>query len=235
MISTKTAKIISILPEKFVKFISTKVLDRYMKKYARINIEGLDNIKDINKPVIYVCNHLSNADALVIKKVLKGIDSPTFVAGVKLSRNVVTNLAIITCKTTNIKPNSPDKEGLKNIISLVKSGESIVIFPEGTRSREKKLNEAKKGILLIAKMAKAPIVPMAINGTEKLYPISEDGDMSSEEFHNADVNVSIGEAFNLITKQEGEDRKSYEERAIKDIMYRIAELLPKEYRGIYAK
>lgn len=235
MISTKTAKMISILPDKFVRIISTKVLDRYMKKYARMKIQGLENIKDIQKPVIYVCNHLSNADALVVKKVLKGIDSPTFVAGVKLSRNVVTNLAISTCKTTNIKPNSPDKEGLKKIISLVKGGESIVIFPEGTRSREKKLNEAKKGVLLIAKMTKVPIVPIAINGTENLYPINEDGDMGAESFQNADVNVKVGKMFNLISKREGEERKSYEDRAIKDIMYRIAELLPKEYRGVYLK
>ncbi|SHK34035.1 1-acyl-sn-glycerol-3-phosphate acyltransferase [Hathewaya proteolytica DSM 3090] len=235
MISTRTARLISILPEKLVRRIADKVLDGYMKRNANIIIEGLDNVKNAKKPVIYVCNHLSNADALVLKRVLQKYDSPTFVAGVKLSQNVITNLALGTCKTTNIKPNSPDKDGLKRIIELVKGGESIVIFPEGTRSREKKLIEAKKGVLLIAKMAKAQIIPIGMVGTEILYPINESGDMSAEEFHKADVHVKIGKPFELPKKAEDEDRKSYEERAIRHIMYNIAELLPEKYRGIYSK
>ncbi len=62
-------------------------------------------------------------------------------------------------KTTNIIPNTADKEGFKKIIKLVKQGERLLIFPEGTRSRV--------GSLLEAKMTGAPI---GLNGTEKLLP-----------------------------------------------------------------
>jgi 1-acyl-sn-glycerol-3-phosphate acyltransferase len=106
---------------------------------------------------IFICNHLSNSDGLVLNRALKEID-PTFVAGVKLSNNTVTSIGVNVMKTTNIKPNTADKEGLKTIIKLVKQGASLLIFPEGTRSRVSSLIEAKKGIFLIAKMTGAPIV-----------------------------------------------------------------------------
>ena len=157
MISTTTAKIINILPDKLVTYISKKIIGKYLKKYANINIVGTENLKGIKTPTLFICNHLSNSDGLVLDKALKEID-PTFVAGEKLSNNAVTSIGVNVIKTTNIKPNTADKEGLEKIIKLVKQGESLLVFPEGTRSRVNSLIEAKKGILLIARMTGAPIL-----------------------------------------------------------------------------
>lgn len=212
MISTKTAKMINILPNKFVKYISKKVVDKYLKKYANINIQGSENLTEIKTPTIFVCNHLSNADGLVLDKALKEIE-PTFVAGVKLSNNAVTSIGVNVIKTTNIIPNSVDKEGLKKIINLIKQGESLVIFPEGTRSRVGSLIEAKKGILLIARMTGAPIVPIGLYGTEKLLPINKEGDMSAETFNDADVYINIGKQFEFPKKAKDQDKKEYEDFA----------------------
>lgn len=232
MISTKTAKMINILPNKFVKYISKKVVDKYLKKYANINIQGSENLTEIKTPTIFVCNHLSNADGLVLDKALKEIE-PTFVAGVKLSNNAVTSIGVNVIKTTNIIPNSVDKEGLKKIINLIKQGESLVIFPEGTRSRVGSLIEAKKGILLIARMTGAPIVPIGLYGTEKLLPINKEGDMSAETFNDADVYINIGKQFEFPKKAKDQDKKEYEDFATNYIMKKIAGLLPEDYRGVY--
>lgn len=86
MISATTAKIINILPNKFVTYISKKMVNKYLKKYASINIQGSENLKGLKTPTIFICNHLSNSDGLVLDKALKEID-PTFVAGIKLSNN----------------------------------------------------------------------------------------------------------------------------------------------------
>ncbi|WDV48056.1 lysophospholipid acyltransferase family protein [Clostridiaceae bacterium M8S5] len=232
MISTTTAKIINILPDKFVTYISKKVVDKYLKKYANINVQGSENLKVIKTPTIFICNHLSNSDGLVLDKVLKEID-PTFVAGVKLSTNAVTSIGVNVIKTTNIKPNTSDKEGLKKIVKLVKQGESLLIFPEGTRSRVGSLIEAKKGILLIARMTGAPIVPIGLYGTERLLPISKDGDMSTENFDYADVNIIIGKQFDFPKRAKDQDKKEYEKFTKNYIMKKIAELLPENYRGVY--
>lgn len=232
MISTTTAKIINILPDKCVTYIAKKVVDTYLKKYANIIIEGSENLKGIKTPTIFICNHLSNSDGLVLDKALKEID-PTFVAGVKLSNNTVTSIGVNVIKTTNIKPNTADKEGLKKIIKLVKQGESLLIFPEGTRSRVGSLIEAKKGILLIARMTGAPIVPIGLYGTEKLIAINKEGDMSAEIFNYADVHINIGKQFKIPKRAKEQDKKEYDYFSIKYIMKKIAELLPENYRGVY--
>ncbi len=232
MILASSARLINCLPNRFVRYISRKVVDRYINKYARINTAGSENLELIETPTIFVCNHLSNSDGLILDKVLKAID-PTFVAGVKLSSNDVTSIGSNIIKTTNIRPNTADREGLKKIIKLVKQGESLLIFPEGTRSRVGSLIEAKKGILLIAKTTGAPIVPIGLYGTERLLPINKDGDMSAEEFDYADVHIRIGKQFKLPERAKDQERKEYESYAIGFIMSRIAELLPEEYRGVY--
>jgi len=232
MISTAAAKIINILPDSLAKFISKKLVDQYLKKYASIDVEGGENLKGIKKPTIFICNHLSNSDGLVLDKALKEVD-PTFVAGVKLSDNAVTSIGMHVIKTTNIKPNSADQDGLKKVIRLAKQGESLLIFPEGTRSRVGSLIKARKGILLIARMTGAPIVPIGLYGTEKLLPINKGGDMSAETFHYADVHINIGKQFVLPKRAIEQDKKEYEGLAIKYIMRKIAELLPESYRGVY--
>ena len=232
MISTATAKIISILPDKLVTYISRKVVDRYLKKYASINVEGSENLKGIKTPTIFICNHLSNSDGLVLDKALQEIN-PTFVSGIKLSDNAVTSIGVNVVKTTNINPNTADKEGLKKIVELIKQGESLLIFPEGTRSRVGSLIEAKKGILLIARMTGAPIVPVGLYGTEKLLPINKEGDMSAETFCYADVYINIGKQFECPKRAKEQDKKEYEDFVAKYLMKKIAELLPEDYRGVY--
>jgi 1-acyl-sn-glycerol-3-phosphate acyltransferase len=233
LISTTAARIINVLPNKLVTFISKKIFDKYLKKYADITIEGSENLKGIKTPTIFICNHLSNSDGLLLAKALKEIN-PTFVAGVKLSGDAITNIGASVLKTTNINPNDVDKDGLKRIINLVKNGESILIFPEGTRSRVRSLIEAKKGILLIARMTGAPIIPLGISGSDILFPINNEGDMSEETFNYASVHINIGKQFELIPRLSEQDKKEYQEFTIRYIMKKIAELLPESYRGVYS-
>lgn len=224
-------KSINLLPEPFViKFVKFYV-NQQLRKHARLDIKGLDNLNcDYNRPFLFVCNHLSNSDGLVLNKVLEK-ENVIFVAGKKLSSNSFTNLGFKIVKSISISPNSPDKAAIKEVINTVKKGNSIFIFPEGTRSRTAKMIEAKKGILLFAKLTNAPIVPIGIWGTEKFMPINDE--MDKEAFYDADININIGEVFSLPKKRDDETKESFEANCLNHIMMRIANLLPKEYRGFY--
>jgi len=232
MISKVVLRIIDVLPDKVVSFIANKLLDAYINKYANIKTYGMEKIVDIKSPIIFICNHLSNADGIVMNRLLKD-NNVTFVAGIKLTDNKLTKLGFHVAKTINIKPNSADKEAISKIVNTLKQGNNIFIFPEGTRSRNGKMAEAKKGLLLMAKLSKATIVPMGIWGTEKLLPINET-DMASERFNYADVNIKVGEPILISTKSEDEDKNQYHDRAMHEIMMSIALLLPEQYRGVYS-
>lgn len=232
MKSNTLVKMVELLPNKVKESVSKWYVNHLLKKYASISVSGEEYISSLSQPVIFICNHLSNSDGLILNKVLKTVD-PTFVAGVKLSQNSVTSIGMNVVKTTAITPNSADTKSLKSIIKLVKKGESILIFPEGTRSRTGSMLEAKKGVLLIAKMTGAPIIPIGLYGSEKLLPINKDGNMGSEVFNPASVNVNIGQAFNLPTRDETQDKKAFDTYSLEFMMKKIALLLPESYRGYY--
>lgn len=232
MISPGMSKFIGMLPEGLIKFLANKILYGYVAKYAKIKVTGMENLKGIQKPILFISNHLSNSDALVLNKTLKDQDL-TFVAGVKLSGNVLTNLGIHITKTIQIHPNTADKDAISNMVKYLKAGNNILIFPEGTRSRTGKMIEAKKGIVLIQRLSKATVIPVGLSGTEKLLPINE-SDMAREEFRYADVNVNIGKPIEIVPREKDEDRKEYDDKILNVFMKSIAALLPEDYRGVYS-
>ncbi len=234
MISKTTAKLIKLLPEGLVVKIARNKINGYLKKYADIKIDGYENIEKAEGAKIFISNHLSNSDGFIIEKVLKEKYDPTFVAGVKLSNDPVTNLGTKIVKNIPIKPNSADKEAIMAMINVVKGGENLVLFPEGTRSRTGSMIEGKKGVLLVARMSKANIIPISLWGTEKLLPINKGGDMGSEKWNEAEVNVNIGKPIQLPKKEKEESKHEYDERCLRYLMEAIAKGLPEKYRGVYS-
>ena len=93
--------------------------------------------------------------------------------------------------------------------------------------------EGKKGVVLIARMSKAKIIPISIWGSEKLLPINKEGNMGHEKWNYADVNVRIGEAVSLPNKLREESKHQYNDRCLQHIMKGISVNLPEKYRGIY--
>lgn len=221
-------------PEGFQVFAANKAINYIFKHIAILHVEGKENLPAKNEPVIFICNHLSNLDGPALHRVLGEYD-PTYVAGQKLSNDPFTGLFKRIYKSINIKPNSPDKTAMKEIIQRLRSGETVVIFPEGTRSRVGSMIEGKRGILLMAKLAKAKIVPLAMVGTDKVLPINKDGNMTTEKLHKGDIHITIGPAFHVPEKAEGESKEAYEDRAMNTIMRSIASMLPPAYQGVYGE
>jgi 1-acyl-sn-glycerol-3-phosphate acyltransferase len=63
-------------------------------------------------------------------------------------------------------------QGLKETLRRLRNGGVVVLFPEGTRSRDGRLGELKSGIAVLATRAKVPIVPAGIAGTFEAWPRS---------------------------------------------------------------
>ncbi|WP_040327599.1 lysophospholipid acyltransferase family protein [Clostridium ihumii] len=219
------------LPKDMREKVLRSKIEECCKTYGHLKINGEENLKGIEGPIIFISNHLSNSDGMFLDIALKEY-KPVFVAGEKLSKNHFTNLVLDLVERVIIKPNSADKDAIAAVINTLKSGRNIMIFPEGTRSRTCEMIEAKKGIILIAKLSKATIVPVGITGTEKFMPINKN-EMESEEICEANVELNVGKPFKLPAKEKDEDRNEYHERALWEIMTSVSTLLPEEYQGFY--
>lgn len=138
---------------------------------VKIEVSGLDNIPD--EACLYVGNHNSYFDILVTETVIPS--GTGFVSKDSLQKipGLSSWMNLIHCLFLN---RTDVREGLKMILTgadYLKEGYSMFIFPEGTRSRDGHIGEFKGGSLKMAQKAGAPIVPVAISGSSKLFEKNE--------------------------------------------------------------
>ncbi|ADO68506.1 lysophospholipid acyltransferase family protein [Stigmatella aurantiaca] len=227
---TALFSLLALLPDRPRRAVVRQVIDRVWKRYADMQVHGREHLP--LGPALYVCNHLSNADGLTLQRALQPLRI-WFLAGVKLRRTAMTRLASEAVNTIFIRPGSPDIEALRRAVAALKEGRSVLVFPEGGRSRTGALLRAKKGVSLIAHRTGVPIVPVALTGTERLLPIDE-RNMGGERLHRARVTVRIGPPFGLEALREEVHGASDPRQALADaMMRRVAALLPPEYQGEY--
>ncbi|MGL5051202.1 MAG: 1-acyl-sn-glycerol-3-phosphate acyltransferase, partial [Fusobacteriaceae bacterium] len=157
--------------------IKTNIVGRIIKAlmkpififYIKQKVTGKENL--LSTPTIYVGNHQSFMDAplfnnMVPNRLFKKI---YYVAKVK---HFDTGIKRILADNSNIIIMDINKnvgETLKNAAAVLKSGGSIVIFPEGARTRDGKINEFKKSFGIVAKELNVPVVPFGIKGAYNLY------------------------------------------------------------------
>ena len=145
---------------------------------VKLEVNGLDNIPD-DQAVLFVGNHISFFDIIVTYPLMK---RPTGYIAKKEIRKVPFLswwMYFVNCIFLDRK--NP-RQGLKSVLEAsekIKNGTSIFLFPEGTRSKNGKLAEFKDGGFKIATKAKAPIIPIGIQGTsdilENHFPIIKSG------------------------------------------------------------
>lgn len=132
----------------------------------RIQVEGLENIPE--EPCIIMFNHQSALDILAYMSVLpidwraimkKEVGQIPFIGWVaRLSGHYLVAR----------DGSSSDTKEVKKIVSKIRSGPSVIVAPEGTRSKDGKLLPFQKGGFLIAVLARVPVVTMVITGGTKL-------------------------------------------------------------------
>ena len=114
--------------------------------------------------LIIACNHISEMDPPVL-----GFSIPrTFaiMAKVELFKYRFGEYFLKKLNAFPVNRAGIDTKALRTAIDILKRGEAVIIFPEGTRSRDGRLLPAKAGISLIASASRAPVLPVFIWGTD---------------------------------------------------------------------
>lgn len=134
----------------------------------RIETVGLDRIP--SGPTIVVANHQSYADVVALLAVLPG--KPRFVGKEELQRMPIVGRAMRAGGHIFIRRESGKHAlaALSRAAEEIRSGGTVVVFPEGTRSRNGELGPFQGGACVLAKQARVPITPVAIVGTAQVNP-----------------------------------------------------------------
>ena len=135
---------------------------------SEVHVYGIENLPK-EGAMLFISNHQSNFD---IPLLLSSIPIPNGV----IAKKELGNVPFITRWMKHINCLFMDREDMKQSmqiiidgIKLLKSGYSMVIFPEGTRSKGGPVGEFKAGSFKLATKAKVPIVPLTIDGTHKIF------------------------------------------------------------------
>jgi 1-acyl-sn-glycerol-3-phosphate acyltransferase len=134
-----------------------------------LTVEGLERLQP-GQTYVYAANHRSQFDIFVLLAALPGMF--TFVAKKSLFQVPVFGQAITRMGSVPV-----DRSNLQEAIASlnlaaqhVRRGLSMIVFPEGTRGKDRELLPFKKGVFVMAQKAGQPIVPVSLSGTAAIQP-----------------------------------------------------------------
>jgi 1-acyl-sn-glycerol-3-phosphate acyltransferase len=206
----------------FYWFLTRVVAWLLFTRLMRCRIGGRENVPP-RGALIVVSNHMSWMDPPLL-----GLALPrqiTFTAKTEIYRNPLVGFAVSSYGAIRVKRGKPQRQALDELRGLLARDGVVCLFPEGTRSRGR-LGRGRPGVAMIAMRTGAPVLPVAITGTERVR-----GFLGL--FTRPTITVSIGQPFTLPLLEGAVGRAQL--LSMSDmIMGRIAALLPPRYRGHYA-
>jgi 1-acyl-sn-glycerol-3-phosphate acyltransferase len=157
--------------DKFLFAVSRLVMRLILKIIGvRIRVHGAAGI-DFSRPMLMVCNHLSNLDGPLLYSALPG--EPRVLIKSEARRIPLIGLVLKLAGFVFVDRQNARRrqEALNAAVATIKKKRcSFLVFPEGTRSRSGRRQDFKKGGFMIALKAGVPVLPVKISGSYQLMP-----------------------------------------------------------------
>lgn len=133
----------------------------------RLRASGVENIPR-SGGCLLASNHQSFLDPPLVAAFLPR--EMHFMARRSLFRNPLFRALIVRCNAFAIERDTADVKGVKDAIGRLGAGNLLLVFPEGTRTRDGTVGPMKAGIGMLAERAAVPIVPVLIEGAHRVWP-----------------------------------------------------------------
>jgi 1-acyl-sn-glycerol-3-phosphate acyltransferase len=134
-------------------------------------IKGFDSLNvPASGPVLLASNHESFLDPPTIA-VLLYHRHLEFLARASLFKSFFGRV-IQALNAIPLKDDSGDAGAIKEVLRRLELGRAVLVFPEGSRTRDGQMQPFKRGVALMVKKAKCPVVPVAIAGAFERWPIN---------------------------------------------------------------
>src|SRR6202165_5422305 len=138
----------------------------FTEAMAHPKVEGREWVRELERPVIFAANHSSHADtSLVLHSLTDKARDRTVVAAAAdywFKRPLLGNIVSLFLNTFPFSRTGGAQAQLHSSSQLLKSGWNLVLFPEGSRSPDGRIQEFKPGVGYLAKETGTPVVPMHI-------------------------------------------------------------------------
>jgi 1-acyl-sn-glycerol-3-phosphate acyltransferase len=201
------------------------LLGHFLKLFfCRLQVEGREHVP-AQGGFVYACNHNLGPDYVVLgwtspRQVYFMAKSEIFYVSPLLTR------LLESIGTFPIRRGAGDNGALTSAVEIVHQGKALGMFPEGTRSRDGRLQPGRSGVARIALTADVPILPVVVLNSEKMFP------RPWLPWNRPLVTVRYGEPF----MPSGDPANPGDIQQTTDrTMREIAGLLPPERRGIYGE
>jgi 1-acyl-sn-glycerol-3-phosphate acyltransferase len=196
---------------------------------SRIAVEGAIDEIPRDGPLIIAANHASNLDAVVLGSwLIPRLGRRIHWLGKKeLFAWPIVGWAAANGGVHPVDRDGADVEAFRLARRILDEGHVLFVFPEGTRSPDGRLQTARDGVALLALRTGAPIVPIGIAGSNRVWPKGQ-----TLPHPGGHVTVRIGSPFRPADiLPPGTDRRAAKALVTAAIMDRIAALLPPSQRG----
>jgi 1-acyl-sn-glycerol-3-phosphate acyltransferase len=195
-----------------------------LKLFSDYKVEGQENIPE-SGPMLVAPNHLSNLDPAIVAAALPR--PPVFLAKQELFKF---RLGAMLMRAYGAYPVDRNRANLRTLNwingQLLSEHRIAMVFPEGTRSKTGGLLRGHPGLAHVAISTGVPVVPIALTGSENLQNVLK------VVKPTATLRLKIGKPFVVAESEVRLSRKRAAD-VTKEVMVRIAKLLPEDKRGDY--
>ena len=191
--------------------------------FGRLEVRGEEAVPPYG-PLILVANHLSFNDPPLLLSIIRR--RLNFIGKQELFGNPISRFTLQGFGVHSFDRSGHAVDMVRLTLRMLAEDRAVALFPEGHRSPDHSLKQGMPGAAYIAFKSQATLLPVAISGTEK-FPTWR------LPFPLCQIRVTIGQPFTL-PMLEGRPSRAILKSLTDMIMYRIAALLPEEYRGVYA-
>ena len=203
--------------------VTNWVMRRIFQTICRIDVAEMRKIP-ARGPLLVVGNHINFLEAPIM---LPHLDPRPVVGLAKEEswKNPLFNFLYTQWNLIPIDRGLVDREAFKRSVEALTQGNILAISPEGTRSKDGRLQQGKPGVVALAVRSGAPFLPIAFFGHENFW-------QNFKRLRRTPFHIKIGLPFRI---KPGVDALARDARQpiTDEIMYKIAELLPEQYRGYY--
>jgi 1-acyl-sn-glycerol-3-phosphate acyltransferase len=187
-------------------------------------VVGAENVPR-QGPLIVCPNHSATLDPPMVPAFLPRDDSWSMAKSEFFKGGFVTWL-FRHYQAFPVVRHTADRTALRTAFDILKSGQALIMYPEGTRVESGVLAQPEPGAGFIAQKAGCPVVPVGLTGTRDCLP------KGARWPRRTRVSITFGKPFVVLSRRADGTRITREE-ASDAIMLAIAELLPEEQRGAF--